>query len=77
LISQSRGLGDVYKRQGLRKRLQEEGAQHNWKVFIPKFEFCTDNAAMIAMAGKFLFEAGIFADQTVSATARLPFQRTV
>jgi N6-L-threonylcarbamoyladenine synthase len=69
--------GGVSANSGLRKRLQEEGAQHNWNVFIPKFEFCTDNAAMIAMAGKFLFEAGIFADQTVSATARLPFQRTV
>lgn len=69
--------GGVSANSGLRSRLIEEGKKRQWNVFIPKFEFCTDNAAMIAMAGKFLFEAGIFADQTVSATARLSFQRNL
>jgi N6-L-threonylcarbamoyladenine synthase len=69
--------GGVSANSGLRKRLQEEGQKRQWNVFIPKFEYCTDNAAMIAITGKFLYENGIFADQTVSALARLPFQRAL
>jgi N6-L-threonylcarbamoyladenine synthase len=65
--------GGVSANSGLRSRLQEEGTQRGWRVFIPKFEYCTDNAAMIAITGKFLYEKGLFADQSVSAMARLPF----
>ena len=65
--------GGVSANSGLRTRLHEEGKQRGWSVFIPKFEYCTDNAAMIAIAGKFLYEKGHFADQSVSALARLPF----
>ena len=46
-------------------------AERNWKIFIPKFEFCTDNAAMIAITGKFMFEQKMFANQSVAAMARL------
>lgn len=67
--------GGVSANSGLRNQLIATGKEKGWRVFIPKFDYCTDNAAMIAIAGKFLFEAGIFADQTVCATARLPFQR--
>jgi N6-L-threonylcarbamoyladenine synthase len=65
--------GGVSANSGLRARLKEEGQKRGWRVFIPKFEFCTDNAAMIAITGKFLYEKGLFADQSVSALARLPF----
>jgi N6-L-threonylcarbamoyladenine synthase len=65
--------GGVSANSGLRTRLQEEGKQRGWRVFIPKFSYCTDNAAMIAITGKFLYEKGLFADQSVSAVARLPF----
>lgn len=65
--------GGVSANSGLRNRLQEEGKQRGWRVFIPKFSYCTDNAAMIAITGKFLYEKGLFADQSVSAVARLPF----
>jgi len=65
--------GGVSANSGLRTRLNEEGKQRGWRVFIPKFEYCTDNAAMIAITGKFLYEKGRFADQSVSALARLPF----
>lgn len=68
--------GGVSANSGLRNQLMETGKQLNWNVFIPKFEYCTDNAAMIAMAGKFLFDKGIFADQTVSAQARKEFNRS-
>mgnify|MGYP000396757623 CR=1 FL=1 len=62
--------GGVSANSELRKRLSAKINQ-GWKVSIPKFSYCTDNAAMIAMAGKFLFESGVRADQSVSAQARL------
>jgi len=62
--------GGVSANSELRKRLNAKKEQ-NWNVSIPKFSYCTDNAAMIAMAGKFLFESGVRADQSVSAEARL------
>jgi N6-L-threonylcarbamoyladenine synthase len=65
--------GGVSANSGLRKQLQEVGAKQGWNVFIPKFEFCTDNAAMIAMTGYFMFQEKIFADQRVSAQARMEF----
>lgn len=65
--------GGVSANSGLRTKLEEEGKKRGWNVFIPKFEYCTDNAAMIAIAGKFLAENKQFADQTISANARLPF----
>jgi N6-L-threonylcarbamoyladenine synthase len=42
-------------------------------VYIPKFEFCTDNAAMIAMTGYFMYQEKMFTDQSVSAQARMEF----
>ncbi len=65
--------GGVSANSGLRNRLKEEGEKRGWRVFIPKFEYCTDNAAMIAITGKYLYEKGQFTDQSVSALARLPF----
>lgn len=65
--------GGVSANSGLRSKLQEEGQKLGWNVYIPKFEYCTDNAAMIAIAGKFLAENQQFADQSISANARLPF----
>lgn len=65
--------GGVSANSGLRAKLQEEGAKNGWNVFIPKFEYCTDNAAMIAIAGKFLAEKKQFVQQDISANARLPF----
>jgi N6-L-threonylcarbamoyladenine synthase len=74
-INQIAIAGGVSANSGLRKRLIELGEEQKWKVFIPKFEYCTDNAGMIAIAGKFLYEAGIFADQSISANPRLNFKR--
>jgi N6-L-threonylcarbamoyladenine synthase len=62
--------GGVSANSELRKALNEK-KMDNWKVFIPKFEYCTDNAAMIAIAGKFLFDSGDFATQAVSSKARM------
>jgi N6-L-threonylcarbamoyladenine synthase len=63
--------GGVSANSGIRKRLTEEGERLKWKTYIPKFEYCTDNAAMIAITGRFHYLNGKFAEQSVSAMARL------
>ena len=62
--------GGVSANSELRKVLSAKKID-NWKVFIPKFEYCTDNAAMIAITGKFLYDAGKFSTQEVCAKARI------
>ena len=62
--------GGVSANSGLRQSLASLGLERNWDVFIPKFEFCTDNAAMIAMAGHYKYLAGDFASQEVGPLAR-------
>jgi N6-L-threonylcarbamoyladenine synthase len=62
--------GGVSANSGLRSRLQELGAELGWEVFIPAFQYCTDNAGMIAMAGHFKYEAGEFTNQDVAPLAR-------
>lgn len=65
--------GGVSANSGLRKTLQEMGEKEQWKVYIPRFEYCTDNAAMIAMAAHFKYEQGEFAEQTISPMPRMAF----
>ena len=62
--------GGVSANSGLRSAINEVGEKNGWKVYIPRFEYCTDNAAMIAITGKYMFDKGLFADQTIAATAR-------
>ena len=62
--------GGVSANSGLRSRLQEMGTEAGWEVYIPAFQYCTDNAGMIAMAGYFKYEAGEFTDQDVAPLAR-------
>lgn len=63
--------GGVSANSGLRKALQEAGEKHGWKTFIPPFEYCTDNAAMIAITAyyKYLKEDFIGLDANPSARA--------
>lgn len=63
--------GGVAANSKVRSELERLSAIHGWKCYIPKFEYCTDNAAMIAMAAHFKYEAGVFCDQTVTADPRL------
>lgn len=65
--------GGVSANSGLRKSLLELGEKERWNVFIPRFEYCTDNAAMIAMASHFKFEQAAFCEQTVSPLPRMAF----
>lgn len=63
--------GGVSANSELRQRLRDTGSQYGWKTHIPRFEYCTDNAAMVAMAGRYEYLNGHFADQSISASARL------
>lgn len=47
--------GGVSANSGLRNQLQKEAEKWRWKVYVPEFEYCTDNAAMIAMAAYYQF----------------------
>ncbi|MGZ8559692.1 MAG: tRNA (adenosine(37)-N6)-threonylcarbamoyltransferase complex transferase subunit TsaD [Chitinophagaceae bacterium] len=62
--------GGVSANSGLRKAFEELGQKNSWNTFIPAFEYCTDNAAMIAITGYYKFLAGQVADLSVSASAR-------
>jgi N6-L-threonylcarbamoyladenine synthase len=62
--------GGVSANSGLRKAFEEAGRKYHWNTFIPAFQYCTDNAAMIAITGYYKYLAGDFADLSVSSTAR-------
>lgn len=70
-IQQIAIAGGVSANSGLRAALQEVAHRNQWKTFVPKFEYCTDNAAMIAITGRYMFEKGLFADQSVSSMPRM------
>ncbi|MEY3367120.1 MAG: hypothetical protein RI973_275 [Bacteroidota bacterium] len=63
--------GGVSANSGLREGLALMGRQEGWNVYIPPFEYCTDNAAMIALTGYYKYRQGLFSNQEVSAAARL------
>jgi N6-L-threonylcarbamoyladenine synthase len=65
--------GGVSANSGLRTSILELGEKLGWKVYIPEFEYCTDNAAMIAMAAHYKYMKEDFCDQTVSPEARMEF----
>lgn len=58
--------GGVSANSGLRTTLEELGNKHSWNTYIPQFEYCTDNAAMIAMTAHFKYLQGDFSTQRVS-----------
>jgi len=62
--------GGVAANKGLRKGILTLAEKYKWKVHIPKMEYCTDNAAMIAMTGYHKYKAKAFSPLSVSATAR-------
>ena len=65
--------GGVSANSGLRAGLTAIGEEEGWETFIPSFEFCTDNAAMIGIAGYYKYLKDNFSDQKVYPMARLPF----
>ncbi|MEC5158846.1 tRNA (adenosine(37)-N6)-threonylcarbamoyltransferase complex transferase subunit TsaD [Chryseobacterium sp. MP_3.2] len=68
--------GGVSANSGLREAMLKNEDRLGWKVYIPKFEYTTDNAAMIAMVAKLKFDRGEFADLSVSATSRYDIEES-
>lgn len=62
--------GGVSANSGLRRELTETGARNGWRTFIPSFEYCTDNAAMIAITGYYKFLSGEFDPLDIRVSAR-------
>lgn len=65
--------GGVSANTGLRQGLLQLGEKNGWNCFIPAMQYCTDNAAMIAIAGYHKFLKGEFADQSITPLARMTF----
>jgi N6-L-threonylcarbamoyladenine synthase len=63
--------GGVSANSGLRRRLSGEGAARHWNVYLPEPRFTTDNAAMIAITGYYLFKAGNRSALDVTPAARM------
>jgi N6-L-threonylcarbamoyladenine synthase len=62
--------GGVSANSGLRKALEEMGRKKGWNTFIPAFQYCTDNAAMIAITAYYKYQENQFADLSTEASAR-------
>jgi N6-L-threonylcarbamoyladenine synthase len=62
--------GGVSANSGLRAALQDAGMRNGWEVYIPAFQYCTDNAAMIGITAHHKYLAGQFADMTTTPSAR-------
>lgn len=62
--------GGVSANSGLREAIQDLGDTNSWQVHIPDFQFCTDNAAMIAITAHYKYLAGHFTDLSTIPSAR-------
>jgi len=63
--------GGVSANSGLRTTLQELATKKGWNLYIPKFEYCTDNAGMIAIAAYYKYLAGEFSSYDVTPLAKM------
>ncbi|WP_405416228.1 tRNA (adenosine(37)-N6)-threonylcarbamoyltransferase complex transferase subunit TsaD [Maribacter sp. Asnod1-A12] len=62
--------GGVSANSGIRETLTEAQTKYGWKTYIPKFEYCTDNAAMIGIVGYKKYKEEKFSQQDITAKAR-------
>ena len=65
--------GGVSANSGIRQTLKEAEAKYGWKTFVPKFEYTTDNAAMIGIVGYYNFLENNFSDASIISKARIEF----
>lgn len=63
--------GGVSANSGLRKTLTEFGIKYKWNTYIPKFEYCTDNAAMIGITAYYKYLNKEFSSLNETASARV------
>ncbi|PXX26725.1 tRNA (adenosine(37)-N6)-threonylcarbamoyltransferase complex transferase subunit TsaD [Arenibacter sp. ARW7G5Y1] len=66
--------GGVSANSGIRQALKKAEDKWGWTTYIPKFEYCTDNAAMIGIVGYLKYKGMDFVDQSVTAKARYVIQ---
>ncbi|HNP95986.1 MAG TPA: tRNA (adenosine(37)-N6)-threonylcarbamoyltransferase complex transferase subunit TsaD [Cyclobacteriaceae bacterium] len=64
--------GGVSANSGLRNAVETQGKKLGWNTYIPEFQYCTDNAAMIAIAAHYKYLKGEFTNLEVSPLARMP-----
>ncbi len=69
--------GGVSANSELRKVLTNLKNELDWQIFIPKFEYCTDNAAMIAVTGYYKYLRSEFSEQSVSPAARYALKQSI
>lgn len=62
--------GGVSANSGLRTSLESLGIKNSWNIFIPKFEYCTDNAAMVSIAGYYKYLEKDFITQDITPLTR-------
>ena len=65
--------GGVSANSGIRQTLKEAEPKYGWKTFVPKFEYTTDNAAMIGIVGYYNFLENNFSDASIVSKARIEF----
>ncbi len=69
-IKQIAIAGGVSANNGLRKMLYETSVKMGWDLFIPKFEYTTDNAAMVAVSAYYKYLKGEFSNLNITPYAR-------
>ncbi len=62
--------GGVSANSGLRSTFEATGRQLGWTTFVPPFQYCTDNAAMIAITAYYKYQRQDFAPLSIAASAR-------
>ena len=62
--------GGVSANSALRKAVQDLGNKNGWQVYIPEFQYCTDNAGMIAITAHYKQLAGQYATLATTPTSR-------
>ena len=62
--------GGVSANSGLRTAFADMCAANGWQAYIPEFQYCTDNAAMIGITAHFKYLSGDFATLDISPTAK-------
>jgi len=70
-IKQVAVAGGVSANNGLRNAFRDHARRYKWKIFIPKFSYTTDNAAMIGITGYFKYLDKDFASIDLPAYARV------
>ena len=66
--------GGVSANNGLRNSFREHARKYGWTIYIPRFSYTTDNAAMIAVTGYYKFRDGVFCDIDAPAFSKVTFQ---